>query len=239
MSERKMGPYGSWKSPITSDLIVAATVGLSDATIDGEEIYWSEVRPTEGGRSVVVRLTKDGTMTDITPAPFNARTRVHEYGGAAFAVSDRTVFFSNFSDGRLFHVSPESPPQPLTPEGNFRYADIAVDRGRGLLFCVREDHSVEGSEPENTVVCISISGETGPGRIVAAGNDFFASPRLSPDGKQLAWIAWNHPNMPWDGTELWIAALDDQGRIVQKELVAGGIKESICQPEWSPDGILH
>ncbi|HEU4386483.1 MAG TPA: S9 family peptidase, partial [Blastocatellia bacterium] len=219
MPDKKVARYGAWKSPITSDLIVAATIGLSDVSIDGDDIYWNEVRPTEGGRFVVVRRSRDGTTTDMTPASFNARTRVHEYGGAAFAVSDGEVFFSNFTDGRLFRQDGESQPRPLTAEGQLRYADIVVDRGRRLLYCVREDHTA-GGEPENTLVSISLDGDPSSGRIVVSGNDFYSNPRLSPDGRRLAWICWNHPNMPWDGTELWVADLDDSGAIVSRELIA-------------------
>ena len=239
MAEKKIARYGSWKSPITSDLIVAATIGLSDISIDDGDIYWSEVRPTEGGRCVVVRCAPDGSIADITPPPFNARTRVHEYGGGAFAVSNGDVFFSNFNDGRLFRQDRGSQPRPLTPEADLRYADIFVDRARGLLYCVREDHTTPGTEPANEIVSIPIDGDSSGGRIVVSGSDFYANPRLSPDGSRLSWISWNHPNMPWDGTELWVAHLDDDGAIVSRELIAGGIAESIFQPEWSPEGVLH
>ena len=133
-------PYGAWKSPITSSMIVAGTIGVGALQIDGDTIYWVEMRPQEGGRSVLVQRRPDGSTTDLTPAGFNARTRVHEYGGMPYAVDRGVVFFSNFSDQRLYRQDPGQEPRPITPEAALRYADFAVDRRRGLIYCVREDH---------------------------------------------------------------------------------------------------
>src|SRR5919107_230883 len=144
MSQPQVAPYGSWKSPITSDLIVSATVGLGLLALDGADTYWIEMRPSEGGRQVVVRRTPDGRVTDVTPQGFNARTRVHEYGGGDFAVAGGAVYFSNFADQRVYRQRVETAPRPVTPEGNFRYADFAVDTWRGLLYAVREEHAGEG-----------------------------------------------------------------------------------------------
>lgn len=232
-----VSPYGSWKSPISSDLIVSGTVGLGQIAIDGDDIYWVEGRPSEAGRSVLVRRTPDGKISDVTPHPFNVRTRVNEYGGASFAVAGGVVYFSHFADQRIYVQTLNSQPEPLTPTANSRYADAIVDKQRNRLICVREDHAGEG-EPVNTIVSINLdNGEDI--QILTQGNDFYASPRLSPDGSLLSWICWNHPNMPWDGTELWVAEINADGSLGEKYLVAGGVEESIFQPEWSPDGVLY
>ena len=231
-------PFGSWKSPITSDLIVAGSVGLGQIAMDGDDMYWVETRPEEGGRNVVVRRTPDGLLTDMTPPPFNARTRVHEYGGGAFAVSEGTVYFSNFYDQRVYRQDPGTQPRPLTPEENLRYADGVIDRRRGRMVCVREDHGDSGREALNTLVSLDLQ-RGGAGEVLASGNDFYASPRLNPAGSRLAWLTWDHPNMPWDGTELWVGELERDGSLGPAQRVAGGPDESIFQPEWSPGGILY
>jgi dipeptidyl aminopeptidase/acylaminoacyl peptidase len=238
MSEPKVAPYGSWKSPITSDLIVAETIGLGQIALDGDDVYWSEMRPAEGGRYVVVQRSPDGQTTDITLPPFNARTRVHEYGGGAYVVADGTVYFSHWDDQRMYRQDPGGQPHPITPEADLRYADGVVDRRRGRMVCVREDHTVAEHEAVNTLVSLDLDGRE-PARVLASGNDFYASPRLSPDGDRLAWLTWNHPNMPWDGTELWVGELQADGSLGRIESVAGGVDESIFQPEWSPDGVLY
>ena len=235
---KQIAPYGSWKSPVTSDLIVSETIGLGQIVLDGEDIYWSEMRPAEGGRYVVVRRTPDGQTTDVTPSPFNARTRVHEYGGGAFAVAGGTVYFSNFVDQRLYRQDPGTQPQPITPEADLRYADGVVDRRRGRMVCVREDHTAAGREAVNTLVSLDLAGDQET-QVLVSGNDFYSSPRLSPDGSRLAWLTWNHPNMPWDATELWVAELQADGSLGRTEQVVGGDDESIFQPEWSPDGVLY
>ncbi len=227
-------PYGSWKSPITSDLIVAGSIRLGEIRLDGETVYWSEGRPTEGGRSVVVKRTPDGKITDLTPAPLNVRTRVHEYGGGAFNILDGTLYFSNFADQRLYQQAGEVTPEPITPEAPFRYADAVWDNVHRRIVCIREDHSGDGQEPVNQIVAI-----TDDIKVLVSGNDFYASPRLNPDGSQLAWITWNHPNMPWDGTELWVAEVKTDGLLGEATKIAGGLTESIFQPEWSPDGVLY
>jgi dipeptidyl aminopeptidase/acylaminoacyl peptidase len=241
MTKSQVAPYGSWKSPITSGLIVSETIGLGQIALDGEDVYWVEMRPAEGGRNVIVRRTPDGRATDVTPAPFNARTRVHEYGGGAFAVADGqavAVYFSNFTDQRLYRQDPGVEARPITPEVDLRYADGVIDRRRGRMVCVREDHTVAGREAANTIVSLRLDGSDG-GQVLVSGNDFYSSPRLSPDGCRLAWLTWNHPKMPWDGTELWIGELGADGSLDRTERVAGGIDESIFQPEWSPGGVLH
>jgi dipeptidyl aminopeptidase/acylaminoacyl peptidase len=242
MSSRsaKTAPYGAWKSPITSDLIVAQSISLSEVRLDGGTVYWVEGRPQEQGRNVVVRAGADGDATDVTPAPFNARTRVHEYGGGAWTMHDGTLYFSNFADGRLYRQAPDAAPQALTPAPpargrDWRFADGVIDRHRNRWIGVREDHTVEG-EAVNSVVAVDLNDGNAPGRELVHGHDFFASPRLAPDGRRLLWLAWDHPNMPWNGTLLYLAELGADGALGAPQAIAGGPAESIFQPEWSPDG---
>ncbi len=238
MTEKMIAPFGSWKSPITSDLIVAGTIGLGEIAVDGGDVYWIESRPSEGGRSVIVRRAPDGTITDITPHGFNSRTTVHEYGGGAYIIDSGTVYFSNFGDQRLYRQAPGETPQPITSTEKMRYADGLVDSRRNLIYCVREDHSQGGRDAINTLVKINLAGDA-CGEPIVSGNDFYSSPRLSPDGNRLAWLTWSHPNMPWDGCEVWVGELNDAGRIDRAEIVGGGKNESIFQPQWSPGGVLH
>lgn len=237
MTDPQVAPYGSWKSPITTDLIVSETIRFGQIALDGQDVYWLESRPSEGGRSVIVRRTRGGQITDLLPPPFNARTSVHEYGGGSFVISDGTIYFSNFADQRVYRLTPGSEPQPITHGENLRYADGVIDRQRGRMICVREDHTVAGREAVNTLVSLALDGSGT--RVLVSGNDFYSSPRLSPDGSRLAWLTWNHPNMPWDGTKLWVGELRADGSLGHSEHVVGGTDESIFQPEWSPDGVLH
>lgn len=239
MSELKVAPHGSWKSPITTDLIVSGSIGLTQPQIDGANVYWIEMRPTEAGRNVIVKRDPHGVVSDVTPPTFNARTRVHEYGGGDYAVRDGAVYFSNFSDQRLYVVRDRAEAAAITPVGDVRYAEIVVDAQRGRMICVREDHTTERSDAINTLATLKLEGNEDYGTVLVEGGDFYSSPRLSPDGKRLAWLTWNHPNMPWDRSELWIGTFGDDGRLATTELVAGGEGESIFQPEWSPDGVLY
>jgi dipeptidyl aminopeptidase/acylaminoacyl peptidase len=239
LNSPKIAPYGSWKSPITSDLIVEGSVGLSQPFFDGDDIYWMEMRPKEAGRNVIVRRSADGTCTDVNQSPFNARTRVHEYGGGDYVVSQGTVYFSNFSDQRLYRQQGSGTPEALTAPGDMRYADACLDQARGRLICVREDHTRAGTEAVNSIVSVSTEPGDDYGSVLVEGNDFYSTPRLSPDGTQLAWLTWNHPNMPWDGCELWVGEFGEDGKLASTRWVAGGAAESIFQPEWSPDGVLY
>ena len=230
-------PYGEWTSPITSDLIVAESIRVGAPSFDGDDIYWLESRPQEKGRSVLVRRTLDGKVEDMTPPPLNVRTRVHEYGGGAYVVRDGIAYFANFKDQRVYRQPVGENPAPLTPENNMRYADFVAVPNTSNLIAVREDHSGTG-EAVNTVILLD--GQTGgSGKVLVEGNDFYAAPRVSPDGTKLAWLTWNHPNMPWDGTELWAADLSGDGNLSNAGKVAGGGDESVFQPEWSPDNVLH
>ncbi len=233
-------PCGFWKSPITSDLIVAQSIGLSEVRTDGDEIYWLESRPQEGGRYVVVRYVAwNSSSEDVTPQGFNVRTKVHEYGGGAWTVAEGMIYFSNHADNRLYRMDRYGhQPLPLTPEGPWRYADGLIDSRRHSWIGVREDHSAVGQEgnnqPVNTIVRVDTHGSLESGTVLASGHDFYSSPRLSPDGRWLAFLAWDHPNMPWVGTGLYVLPLNQANP--EPVLIAGGERESIFQPEWAPDG---
>ncbi len=228
-------PYGTWTSPITSDAIVADSLRLSGVAFDGEVAYWLEGRPKEGGRYVLVRRDPSGNTADITPEGFNVRTRVHEYGGGAFVIDNGTIYFSNFTDQRIYRQPADGEPQPLTPEGPFRYADLVVDRDRSRLICVREHHSLD-QEPENELVSIDAEGNA---TVLVSGSDFYSSPCLSPDGSQLAWLSWNHPNLPWDATSLNVANVDDNGELGEVKILPHKDPESVFQPRFSPNGTLY
>lgn len=230
--------HGSWSSPITSELIVSETVGLSQPRIDGKEIYWLEMRPSEGGRNVIVQRDSAGGTRDITPQPFNVRTRVHEYGGGDYVINDRVVYFSNFADQRVYAQNVGEQPRAITPEAQMRYADAVFDKQRQSLVCIREDHS-GGSEAINSIVRLTLDINETCGQILVSGDNFYSSPRISPDGSRLAWLSWNHPNMPWDGSVLWVGEFDHNGQLTEIERIAGSTTESIFQPEWSPDGELY
>ena len=243
MSTPKTAPYGSWKSPITSELIVAQSVALSETRLDGNKFYWLEGRPQEQGRFVVVGAGSSGRKPiDQTPMPYNARTRVHEYGGASWTVADGVVYFSDFADGRLYSkqagaANPRAlTPAPPTRQRQWRFADGVIDPARKRWIGVREDHTGAG-EPRNTIVTVDLARPgREPGSVIVEGHDFFSAPRLSPDGKKLIWLAWDHPNMPWNGTTLYLAGLETTGTVRNPQVIAGGPAESIFQPEWSPDG---
>ncbi|HEY6014458.1 MAG TPA: prolyl oligopeptidase family serine peptidase, partial [Candidatus Limnocylindrales bacterium] len=238
MFDPAVAPYGAWASPIRIDDVVGDLVGLAEPWLDGDEVYWLEARPSEGGRRVLVRLGADGSMADLTPPPLNVRTRVHEYGGGSYTVAGGVVVFSNFADNRLYRLEPGGEaPVPITPDGPWRFADLRVDPLRLRVLAVREDHSGPG-QAKAAVVAIPLNGTASP-EVLVSGPDFLAAPRLSPDGTRLAWLEWDHPDMPWDGTRLRTAAFAPDGTLEAPVLAAGGLEESIAQPEWSPDGILH
>ena len=178
MSDRHNAPYGTWKSPITSDLIVSDTIRFDEIAIDGDDVYWIEMRPTEAGRYVLVRRTPDGRLEDLTPVPFNVRTRVHEYGGGTFAVNDATVYFSNFDDQRLYRRSSAEEPVSITPDIALRYADGEIDRLQRRMICVREDHTATGSEAVNTLVSIDLQNSDG-GDVIRSGRNFYSSRKTS------------------------------------------------------------
>ena len=250
MSDPRTAPYGSWSSPITSDLIVASSIGLRAILLDGTDIYWIEARPQEGGRNVIVRRAADGPVSDVTPPVpagserfFDVRTSVHEYGGGAYCVAGGVVYFCNGADQRLYRQEePGATPVAITADPSrsrgLRYADGVMDTGRARMIWVREDHTTAAPEPVNAIVEIPLNGSSLQ-RVLQSGSDFYAAPRLSSDGRRLAWLEWNHPNMPWVGCELWVGEVAADGSVGGKRLVAGGDDESIFQPEWAPDGTLY
>jgi dipeptidyl aminopeptidase/acylaminoacyl peptidase len=235
---RTTAPYGAWASPLTAARVIAGALRFGDLALDGGDLYWTEGRASEGGRYVVVRRTTDDRTLDITPAGFNVRSRVLEYGGAAMTVHRGDVYFANFADQRLYRQPGGGDPQPLTPAGYF-YADLRMDAARGRLLAVREDHRQAGVEPAAAIVAVRPGSVEDAGVVLVSGADFYSDPIVSPDGTTLAWLQWSHPNMPWDGTELWAASIKPDGTLGVRLRIAGGADESIFQPEWSPDGALY
>ena len=231
-------PFGAWPSIIRIDDVLAESIRVADPWVDGDDVYWLESRPAEDGRTVLVRRAADGSVADLTPNPIDVRTRVHEYGGGAYTVAGGTVVFSDRRDGRLYRLDPGvEEPVAITPEGPWRYADLRFDALRRRFLAVREDHGVEG-QAAAAIVDVPLDGDRPP-RVLVDGPDFLAAPRPSPDGTQLAWLEWDHPDMPWDATRLRLAPINEDGSLDRSDLAAGGPEESVVQPEWSPDGVLH
>ncbi|WP_051343407.1 S9 family peptidase [Pseudonocardia spinosispora] len=232
-------PYGSWSTPISSELLVSAAVTLSGLHSDGPDTLWAEGRPAEGGRTQLVRRTPDGATTDLLPDGFNARTGVHEYGGAAWWTREGVIWFTNWTDQRLYRLSPDGTPEPLTaepavPRGD-RFADGTVSPDGTTIACVRERHTASGAAADvrNEIVRLAAHAPSEP-EVLATGPDFVAAPRWSPDGSTLAYLRWNHPSMPWDSTELVTLDLASGTETV----VAGGEGESVAEPRWGADGAL-
>jgi dipeptidyl aminopeptidase/acylaminoacyl peptidase len=231
-------PFGSWESPISAADTIAGVVGFTEPWVDGDSLYWLEIRPEEGGRQVLVTRDAAGAIRDLTPAPTNVRTRVHEYGGGAYAVHGGTVVYADFSNQRLYLLREGVDAVPITPEPpqpmSLRYADMEFVSADEIV-CVRESHPADGGEAVNDLVAIPLDG-SGSIRVIASGRDFYSSARVSPDGATLAWLEWDHPNMPWDGTELKAMPLDGGEEPVS---VAGSSTLAIAEPVWSPDGDLY
>ena len=229
--------YGSWKSPISSDLITRSSIGLGEIQLGEGGMYWIEMRPAEKGRYVVVAQYEDSQAVDMLPVEHNARSRVHEYGGGSYLVAGNNLYFTGFKDQQLY-LTREGKTDAITDAANSRFADFVFDEQRQRLISVMETHPGNGAEAVNTLVAINLKNIPSEPVILASGADFYSNPRISPDGTQLAWIAWNHPNMPWDDSELWLANIDTEGGLVKPRKVSGGEDESVFQPEWSADGVL-
>ena len=211
--------------------------GIGQVEVDGADVLWTEARPADGGRTTLVRRTPEGTVADLLPAPFDVGSRVHEYGGRAFAAADGIVWFSHRGDDRIYQLAPGGgEPRAVTAAGGPRLADFCADRARGLLFAVAEDHREPG-EARNYLVTVSTM--TGTIAEITGGYDFYGAPRLSPDGSRLAWVCWRHPDMPWDATELWVADVAADGTLSAASRIAGHPGESVVSPRWSPAGDLH
>ncbi|MBA3528109.1 MAG: S9 family peptidase [Propionibacteriaceae bacterium] len=229
-------PYGSWSSPVTVEMMTSASVGLGAPTVDGGDLYWTESRADQGGRTSLWRQSSDGTRREVTPDPFYVRTRVHEYGGGEYSARSGTVVFSHFGDGRVYVVRGDGQPTPLTPERAHRFADLRLHPQHDLVLAVREDHTGPG-EAVNTIVALELDGSNDDGGVVlCSGADFYANPELSADGR-LAWTEWNHPSMPWDSTAIRVGDFDDNV-ITNPQRVVGREGESAIQPRWMPNGAL-
>jgi dipeptidyl aminopeptidase/acylaminoacyl peptidase len=227
-----VAPYGSWSSPISLDDLTAGSITLSAPRIDGENLYWLEAHPEQAGRTSLWRRgLHGGEPVELTPAPSYVRDKVHEYGGGEYGVRDGVVVYSELADGRLYRVTGDGPAVPITPEGQFRYADIQVHPDRDLVLAVREDHTGPG-EPANTIVAVELDG-SGTVTVLCAGADFYASPQLAADGR-LAWTQWEHPNMPWDSTTIMIGSLAGRS-VIDPGVAAGGPGESVGHPRWLPN----
>ena len=230
---KKPLPYGTWPSAITSETIISDNISLEHAKITSQSIFYIERRPQEGGRCVIVKVTND-TRTDVFPAPFSARSRVHEYGGGSYFVSDDSLFFVNDADQDIYSIENQKI-RRVTSENNKRFADFIYDHKNQRVIAICEDH--EKNLINNSIVSIDVN--TGVIVTIESGDDFYASPRLNSTANKLCWQSWNHPNMPWDGNRLWLADINSTTHINNKQLVAGADDISIFQPRWSPDDVLY
>jgi dipeptidyl aminopeptidase/acylaminoacyl peptidase len=230
-------PAGTWPSPITARSLVAGSVSISEVIPDGDDVWWAESRPDNGGRTTIVRW-RDGSTEDITPPETNVRTSVHEYGGGAWWADDGVAYYVEFADQRLRRLEAGGEPVLLTPEPDapkrLRYADGRPTADGDWFVCVHERHGI--GEPANQIVAVATDGSMRMS-VIASGADFYASPRVSPDGRSIVWIQWMHPNMPWDATELWIAGLDGPVAVDPRKLVGNGA-EALQEPLWWADGTL-
>lgn len=241
-TSKQVLPYGTWPSSLTAEDVASQSRRLAEPLLCGGNIYWLEARPQEKGRIQVVAQDANGGVRDLLPEGFSARSRVHEYGGGSYLATSDTLYFVNNEDQRVYSLALNAQgqqPVPLTPEGEQRYADLHLDTRRQRLLAVCEDHSEGHDAVANYLVAIPLdaSRET---KAIAEGADFYANPRLSPIGNTLSWLTWNHPNMPWDSTQLWLADINDQGELQNTRCVAGAEgNESLFQPQWSPGGELY
>ena len=238
-------PYGAWPSPISATDVSDDKLDFGHVALADKTAYWLERRPDEGGRGVIVRADQAGETTEITPGDHDVRTLVHEYGGGDFGVHDGTVVYARFADQRLYRTAGSTDEtKPITPEPpvehGARYADLSFVPGEKRLYCVRERHYGEDAAEEavNELVMVDLTGETPP-EVVDSGHDFYSFPRVSPDGDRLAWTTWDHPQMPWDGTELHVAQIESDGTLTDVKTVMGGSDESVFQPAWGPEGELY
>jgi dipeptidyl aminopeptidase/acylaminoacyl peptidase len=240
-----VAPYGSWHSPISVELVSGTSISIGEPWAGPDEAYWLEGRPTQAGRRTLLRHGADGATRELTPEPFRVGNRVHEYGGGSYVAEGDVVVVSNHADGRLYRVNRDGAgtPTPITPEGPWRYADLRLDPTAPRLIAVRETHHAERPNDhrlvDNEIVALALDGSDGAGRVLVSGTDFVSNPRLSPDGRQLAWLEWDLPFMPWDASRLRVAPVGADGTLGEARTVAGGDGISVAQPEWSPSGVLH
>jgi dipeptidyl aminopeptidase/acylaminoacyl peptidase len=235
---RKIAPYGTWRSPVTAQLMTQAAIGISAFCVDGADLYWLESRPAEAGRSCLCRRDADGAIVDVTPLPIDVGSRVHEYGGGAYAAAAGRIVFSERKDGSVWFIEGGEAPRRLATPQKCRYADFEFDLPRNRVLAVREDHRDRPpTDPKAAIVALDLAG--GGETILVEGPDFLSAPRLSPKGDQLAWVAWDHPDMPWDATRLYVASLAADGLPGAARMIAGEDMESIVQPRWSASGTLY
>ncbi len=237
MRSRQKRAYGSWPSPITPELMLSSSVGLGELNFFDGSLYWIEMRPEEKGRYAIVKRNNDGYCSEVLASEYNARTRVHEYGGGSYLPTSEGLVFANFNDQALYLKSEQQACQQLTHNSSARYADMIHDHLRERVICVRENHQQSSREAKNSIVAVST--QTGDEIELVEGADFYSNPRLSPDGKQLCWIAWEHPNMPWDNTALYLADVVDNGKLENIRRITEAYDESVCQPGWSPSNRLY
>jgi dipeptidyl aminopeptidase/acylaminoacyl peptidase len=236
---RGIAPYGAWVSPVSVELMTVAAIGLSGLSVNGQDLYWLEARPSENGHTVLCRRRADGEIADLTPPPFNVGSRVHEYGGGAYAVAAGVVVFSERTDGNVWLIEAGSQPRRIETPNGCRYADFEYDLPRRRVLAVREDHrSRPPTDPKAAIVALPLDRD-GAETILVEGPDFLSSPRLASGGERLCWVAWDHPGMPWDGTKLFVAGVTNEGALEAARLVAGETPEAIVQPQWSAEGTLH
>ena len=236
LDNAKMAPYGSWDSPLTAASIFEGADNVSSLSIEDDQLYFIEARASADGRNILVRLNENGEVDQLTPSDISVRTRVHEYGGRSYVIDGEDIYYSRFSDQKIYKLSPGAEAQALTIEG-LRYMECVVDHGHQQLICVREDHRGEG-EAVNTLVAVGLT-DGGEGKILFQGTDFVRSPRLSPDGKSVAFITWSHPNMPWDDTQLRILTLAEDGSAKSVREVPQPGNVAIANPQYSANGDLY
>ncbi len=241
-SVKQAATCGTWVSPLTAEAVTGSNVGLGGLSADGDTLYWLESRPKEKGRSALVRRLADGTIEDVTPPPVNVASRVHEYGGGSYAVSNGRIVYSEKSDGSVWLIEGTAPARKIAGVADCRYADFSFVPGSDDIVCVREDHrNRKPTDPEAAIVRLDthIDAATNEGAVLAKGADFYSSPRPSPDGKKLAFLSWMHPDMPWDATQLHVADITASGIANEKVVVGNDRREAIVQPDWSRDGRLY
>lgn len=232
-------PYGSWPSPITADHLIKEALRFGSIAIDPPFFYYIEGRPTEQGRSVLIRGSLSGQHQEILPTTFDVRTKVHEYGGKCILAHKQHLYFVNCHDQDIYLVTAQGEVKRLTQDPSLRYADFSITPDGSFLYAVAERHPKEPAQGKVENMLIQLSLSTLQMEIIASGYDFYAAPRVSPDGTTLAWFCWSHPNMPWDGTELWIGEISPSQTLLNPRKIAGGVEESVTSPQWSPDHVLH
>ncbi len=241
---KRTARYGTWESPLTPETMTGGSIGMGEVSADGATLLWLESRPEEQGRTVLVRRNADGTIQDLVPAPVNVGSRVHEYGGGAYAASDGRIVFSDKTDNAVWLISADAAPRKIAAVAGCRYADFRFVPGSDSIVCVREDHRGRpATNPEAGIVLLDLTSavppETHAGLPLVLGADFYAAPRPSPDGQHLAFLSWNHPDMPWDATQLHVARLLPAALGTIATVAGHDRREAAIQPEWSPSGILH